>query len=130
MKQMKLYIKTKTHNYSIVIGSNLTKKISKILKNNSIRFKSCLLIIDTKIPIRKILDIKKSLRKKNIYTFFIKASENNKNINYVNKIIEILLKKNFSREDCLISIGGGITGDVAGFAASQFKRGLKFINIP
>ena len=41
-----------------------------------------------------------------------------------------MLKKNFSRDDGLISIGGGITGDVAGFAASLFKRGLKFINIP
>ena len=41
-----------------------------------------------------------------------------------------MLKKNFSRDDCLISIGGGITGDVCGFAASLFKRGLKFINVP
>ena len=41
-----------------------------------------------------------------------------------------MLNKNFSREDCLIAVGGGITGDVGGFAASLFKRGLKFINIP
>ena len=41
-----------------------------------------------------------------------------------------MLSNNFSREDCLISIGGGITGDIGGFAASMFKRGLKFINIP
>ena len=60
----------------------------------------------------------------------MKANENNKNMNTVNQIIQVLLKKNFSREDCLISIGGGIIGDISGFAASQFKRGLKFINIP
>ena len=54
----------------------------------------------------------------------------NKNFNNINKILEILLRKNFSRQDCLISIGGGITGDVGGFAASLFKRGMKFINIP
>ena len=41
-----------------------------------------------------------------------------------------MLNKNFSREDCLLAIGGGITGDVSGFAASTFKRGLQFINIP
>jgi len=40
------------------------------------------------------------------------------------------LNKNFSRNDVLISLGGGITGDVSGFAASLLKRGLKFINIP
>ena len=44
--------------------------------------------------------------------------------------MDILLTKNFSRDDCVISIGGGITGDISGFAASLFKRGLKFINIP
>ena len=37
---------------------------------------------------------------------------------------------NFNRNDCVISVGGGITGDVSGFAASIFKRGLKFVNIP
>ncbi len=40
------------------------------------------------------------------------------------------MNKNFSRNDVLISLGGGITGDVSGFAASLLKRGLKFINIP
>jgi 3-dehydroquinate synthetase len=54
----------------------------------------------------------------------------NKNFISVDKILDILLTKNFSREDCVISIGGGITGDISGFAASLFKRGLKFINIP
>ena len=54
----------------------------------------------------------------------------NKNLLYVNRILNILLTKNFSRDDCLISIGGGITGDISGFASSLFKRGLKFINIP
>ena len=48
----------------------------------------------------------------------------------MNIILNILLEKNFTRNDCLISIGGGITGDVSGFAASLFKRGLKFINVP
>jgi 3-dehydroquinate synthase/shikimate kinase/3-dehydroquinate synthase len=70
------------------------------------------------------------LIKKKLYIHFFKANEINKNFNSVNSILNILLNKNFSREDCLISIGGGITGDVSGFAASLFKRGLKFINIP
>ena len=64
------------------------------------------------------------------YIHYFKANELNKNMNSINKILEILLNKNFSRDDCLISIGGGITGDISGFAASLFKRGLKFINIP
>jgi 3-dehydroquinate synthase/shikimate kinase/3-dehydroquinate synthase len=104
--------------------------ISKITKDNSLNFKQCLLIIDKNISKKIVSKIKKSLIKKNPYVYFYKANEINKNQNHVNKILDILLNKNFSREDCLISIGGGITGDISGFAASLFKRGLKFINIP
>tara|TARA_B100001173_G_scaffold111753_1_gene96861 strand:- start:422 stop:1528 length:1107 start_codon:yes stop_codon:yes gene_type:complete len=130
MKQIKLKIKTKTQAYSIIIGSNLISSISKITKDNSLNFKQCLLIVDKKISKKIISKVKKSLNKKNVYVYFFKASEINKNMNSVNKILNILLNKNFSRNDCLISLGGGITGDVSGFAASLFKRGMKFINVP
>ena len=130
MSQTKLNIITKTEKYPIIIGSNLTSNISKIFKVNSIDFEKCFIVIDKNIPKKFILNIKKSLKNKKIYLLFFNASEKNKNLNSVNKILKILLKKNFSRNDCLISLGGGITGDVSGFAASLFKRGLKFINIP
>ena len=130
MKQIKLNIKTKLENYPIIIGSNLINNLNLYLKKNSIIFDQCLLVIDSNIPSRFISRIKKSLKRKKIYKFKFKASEKNKNINYTNKILQILLNKNFTRRDCLITVGGGITGDVGGFAASLYKRGLTFINIP
>ena len=130
MSPIKLNFRTNTHKYPIIIGSNLIEKFTRILKNNSLQFKRCLLIVDSNIPKKNISEIKKSLGKKDFYIYFFKANEVNKNMNYINKILDILLNKNFSRDDCLISVGGGITGDIAGFAASLFKRGMKFINIP
>jgi 3-dehydroquinate synthase/shikimate kinase/3-dehydroquinate synthase len=130
MKPIRLKIDTKSQKYSIIIGSNLISNLSNIVKNNSVNFKKCLLIIDKNISKKIISKIKKSLSKKKLYIHFFNANEKNKNQNSVNKILDILLKQNFSREDCLISIGGGITGDISGFAASLFKRGLKFINVP
>jgi 3-dehydroquinate synthase/shikimate kinase/3-dehydroquinate synthase len=130
MKPIKLKIKTKTKQYPIIIGSNLTTNISKIFKDNAINFNKCLLIIDKNVPNKFISQIKGSIKNKKTYVQFFKANEINKNQNNVNKILEILLRKNFTRDDCLISVGGGITGDISGFAASIFKRGLKFINVP
>jgi len=130
MKPIKLNINSKTQQYSIIIGSNLCSSISKIIKENSIDFKQCLLIVDKNISKKIVFKIKESLKKKKLYVHFFKANEINKNFNSVNKILDILLNKNFSRQDCVISIGGGITGDISGFAASLFKRGLKFVNIP
>ena len=130
MRPIKLIVKTKSQNYPIIIGRNLISNISIILKLNSINFNKCLLVIDNNIPSKMITKISKSLKGKKIFKYYFKANEKNKNQNNVKKILNILLDKNFSREDCLISVGGGITGDVSGFAASIFKRGLKFINLP
>ena len=130
MKHIKLIVRTKSETYPILIGSNIIKDLSKHLYENSINFDQCLLIIDKKVPNRMISKITKSLRRKKIFKFFFNATEKNKNQNNVNKILQILLNKNFSRQDCVITIGGGITGDVGGFAASLYKRGLQFINLP
>ena len=130
MKPIKLNVKTNSDNYPIIIGSNLIKNISSHLSKNSVIFNQCLLVIDKNVPKKLINKISQGLKKKKIFKFNFDANEKNKNIKIVNKILKILLNKNFSRQDCLITVGGGITGDVGGFAASLYKRGLNFINIP
>ncbi|MBA1340047.1 MAG: 3-dehydroquinate synthase/shikimate kinase / 3-dehydroquinate synthase [Pelagibacterales bacterium] len=125
----KLKIKTKNFSYSLIIGSNLINKLSKILKDNSINYNKCLIVIDKRVPKKLVKKINISLTK-NKYFISFRSSEKNKNQLSVNKILDVLLKKNFNRNDCIISVGGGITGDVSGFAASIFKRGIKFINVP
>ena len=70
------------------------------------------------------------MKSKKIFKIDLIASEKNKNYKTIEKIHKILFKNRFNREDCVISFGGGIIGDVVGFASSTFKRGIKFINIP
>ena len=129
MSQKKLKINAGSQKYNVIIGNNLISNLSKLFSTNSIKFKKCLLLIDKRVPKNLVSKIKKSLKcEKTFYLF--NASEKNKNIKTVQSILQILFKKNFSRGDCLITIGGGITGDIGGFAASLFKRGLKLVNIP
>tara|TARA_B100001063_G_scaffold201030_1_gene194307 strand:- start:723 stop:1829 length:1107 start_codon:yes stop_codon:yes gene_type:complete len=130
MKEKKLIIKTSSEKYPVIIGSNLINKFQKILKKNSIDFDRCLIVVDNNIGKKRINIIKNQFKNKKIYIHLFKSSEINKNQKNVDLILKILLSKNFSRQDCLISLGGGITGDVSGFAASIFKRGLQFVNVP
>jgi|TARA_B100000902_G_C27268531_1_gene894996 3-dehydroquinate synthase/shikimate kinase/3-dehydroquinate synthase len=130
MKPITLKVKTKDISYPIIIGNNLVYKLNLIFKKNQINFSKCLFIIDNKINKKIIFKIVNSFKKKNVEINYFNANEKNKNQKNVNKILDILLKKNFNRNDCLIAIGGGIVGDVSGFSASIYKRGLKFINIP
>jgi 3-dehydroquinate synthase/shikimate kinase/3-dehydroquinate synthase len=129
MKPIKLKVETKNNQYPIIIGEDLTNNLSKIFKKNLINFNKCFLLIDKKINSKKIKKITNSIKQKKIISKF-NSSEKNKNINNIIKILNLLQQNNFNRNDCLIAVGGGITGDVGGFAASLFKRGLKFINIP
>jgi 3-dehydroquinate synthase len=130
MKLIKLQIKTENHRYPIFIGNNILGKFNNLLKTNSIKFNQCLIIVDKNVPKKLISKVSNSLPKKNQSFYRFEANEKNKNQKNIDNILSILLSKNFNRNDCVISIGGGITGDVSGFVASIFKRGLKFINIP
>ena len=130
MNLIKLYVKTKNQKYPIFIGSNFLNKLKIILKENSIKFNQCLIVADKNVPKKLIDKVINSLPKKKIHVHYFNSTEQNKNQRSINNILSILLDKNFNRNDCVISVGGGITGDVSGFVASIFKRGLKFINIP
>ena len=130
MSSIKLNVNTGNQKYPIFIGNNILNRLQKILRENSINFNQCLIIADKNVPKNLIDKIINSLPKEKILLHYFNASEKNKNLKSINNILSILLSKNFNRNDCVISIGGGITGDVSGFAASIFKRGLKFVNIP
>ena len=130
MKKIKLIIKTKSKKYPIIIGSKIINRASNIFKSNNIFFEKSLIIYDTKVPIKNLNILKKNIKAKTKIVHHFNSSEKNKNLKNINSILNKLFKLNFNRNDCIISLGGGITGDVSGFAASIYKRGLKFINVP
>ena len=130
MKINNIKIKTNAKSYDVVIGSNIINKTGKILNQKKINFDKCLVIMDKNIPSKFKKLLQRSLKnKKNIFFQFY-STEKNKNYKNVDKILNLMFKNKFNRDDCLISFGGGITGDVSAFAASIYKRGIKFINLP
>ena len=127
---MRLFVKTKDKKYPIYFGTNNCFKIKKILAQNKINTKKLIVIYDKNIP-KKILSKFKNKLKDNENIFLgLKFNEKVKNLNTVKKILNVLGKNNFNRNNCMICIGGGIAGDICSFAASIYKRGLRFVNIP
>ncbi len=125
-----LPIKTQSKNYNIFIGNNIISQFQNIIKKEKFNFKKILIIVDTKVPKKIINKIITKLNSKTKIIYKFNASEKNKNLNSINSILEILFQNNFTRNDVIICVGGGIAGDVSGFASSIYKRGLKFINVP
>ncbi len=130
MKESRIIVKTKNKNYPIIIGENILGKIGNLINTQAPNCKKIALIIDSKIPKKILAQVKKSI--KNFNSLYIKLNTNEKikNFGTVSKLINKLLKKKFHRNDCLIALGGGVLGDIAGLTANLVKRGIKFINVP
>lgn len=62
--------------------------------------------------------------------FIIPAGEEHKTLDTVRTLYEYLILNGFDRKDCLIALGGGVTGDLTGYAAATYLRGIDFIQIP
>ncbi len=130
MKVQEIKFKSRSSNYSIIIGKNTLGILPKKIKLLCPKTKKIALIIDKNIPAKFKKVIKKKLKNFNVFLITFNASEKNKSMKTINNYLRFLLNKNFNRSDLIISVGGGITGDVAGFVASIFKRGINFVNVP
>ncbi len=67
---------------------------------------------------------------KNVIKFVFPEGEENKKLETVEHLYTTLIENRFNRNDCLIALGGGVTGDLTGFAAATFLRGIDFIQVP
>ncbi len=63
-------------------------------------------------------------------SFVFPAGEEQKNLDTVRKLYQVLIQKEYDRNDMLVALGGGVTGDLCGFAAATYLRGISFIQIP
>ena len=125
-----LIVRTKYKNYPIFIGNNLLHKFDKY-QNKYLKNTNKILIITTrKIPKKYISRLKKNLKKIKTYTLIFPDGERIKSNTHVTKITNLLSKNNFNRNDCIVATGGGVIGDLAGYAASIFKRGINLVQIP
>ena len=118
-------------NYDILVGSGLIKESGKLVKE-ALRGKRALIVTDDIVDKLYTEIVKKSLEKENIITSVcvLQNGETNKNIESIYNIYSSLAKNELSRKDIIIALGGGVIGDMAGYAAATWMRGIDFVQIP
>lgn len=117
--------------YDIVIEqdfNNLTNEISKLDCSNK---KICIITDSVVASIYKdeVLKLLKSICK-NIVFYSFSSGENQKNLSTVNNIYNFLIEHQFDRKDILLALGGGVVGDITGFVAATYLRGIDYIQVP
>lgn len=116
--------------YPIYIGSGLLNQPE--LLTNHIRGHSVLIVTNTTVAPLYLKTIESTLSTAKIRsdTVTLKDGEQFKTIDSVMTIVEALLTQQHDRQTTVIALGGGVVGDIAGFAASIYQRGVHFIQIP
>ena len=112
------------HSYDIVIEKGALKKAGKLL---SVKGRA-LVVTDSGVPGIYAETLMSQLENPALFVF--PQGEENKNTKTLLSICEKLLEENFTRSDCVIALGGGVVGDMAGFASAIYMRGIDFYNIP
>lgn len=130
-KPQRLTINFYTTHYDIVFGHGVINNIPKYL-NEITKNKKVLIVADIFFQLTEGIQIKNLLSNSGyeVYTYYMNAGKGNKNVNEILKIYSILEKHNFARDSVLIALGGGVIGDLAGFVASTWLRGMKLVHIP
>lgn len=115
--------------YEVIISKNaLTKSnLAPQIKSS----KNILIVTDSGIPKKYIKELKTKIgNNKNIYIYELPQGETSKSANEYLNLLEKLAKLKFDRSDLMIALGGGMVGDITGFTASSYLRGIDFIQIP
>ncbi len=124
MIKRQISIPEKQKCYDIIIEKDSIKKANEYFNLD----RKVFIITDSGVPKEYAKTI--STMSKIPYIFTFEEGEKNKTFNTVTKILSEMLSKDFDRSDCIVAVGGGVVGDIAGFAASMYMRGIDFYNIP
>ncbi|MEI0595300.1 3-dehydroquinate synthase [Brachyspira pilosicoli] len=118
-------------NYDILVKKGLINDTGKLVKE-VLRGKRALIVTDDIVDKFYTETVKKSLEKENIITSVcvLENGETNKKIESIYNIYSALAKNELSRKDIIIALGGGVIGDMAGYAAATWMRGIDFVQIP
>lgn len=87
-------------------------------------------ITDTNVGKLYLNEIKEFFSSFSVFDYEIKAGESSKDINVALDIEKFLFENDFSRNDCLVGIGGGVVSDLTGFVAGLYKRGIPHVFVP
>lgn len=117
--------------YDIVLRedfSDLCREVTACKKSG----RRILIVTDSNVERLYLNEVKEVLSQcsNQVFTFVFPTGEVHKNLDTVRDLYRVLIREKFDRGDLMAALGGGVTGDLCGFAAATYQRGISFIQIP
>lgn len=118
--------------YPIFIGKNILPNLGALLRglklSGSHQFLVCTDTTVAKAQARTLAKVRQEAD--NCPAFKFRAGETNKTLSSLNQLFTYMLHREFSRKSCLLQFSGGVVGDMAGFGAATYQRGVHFLQLP
>ncbi|GAA4658074.1 3-dehydroquinate synthase [Bartonella pachyuromydis] len=136
MQTKTVTVKLDKHSYDIIIGPDLIAQAALQIKHSLHQTDShqtrLAIVTDTNVASLYLETLQTELTKNKIHTvpIVVEAGEQSKSFSTLQSVIDKILAARLERGDCVIAFGGGVIGDLAGFAASIIRRGMNFIQMP
>ena len=121
---MNIHLNLRENSYDIIIERGVLEKAGNHLNLD----RRVLVVTDSGVPEIYAQTVAKQCKSPVICT--VESGESSKSIETFEKLLRTMLENGFSRKDCVVAVGGGVVGDLSGFAASAYMRGIDFYNIP
>ena len=110
--------------YDIVVERGILARANEYLNLD----RRVLVVTDSGVPAEYARIVAEQCKNGIICT--VDEGEESKSIDSFSRLLQAMLDNGFSRKDCVVAVGGGVVGDLSGFAASAYMRGIDFYNIP
>ncbi len=123
-----LNVELNDKSYPIYMGAGLISQRELLIKH--IKSRQVLIVTNTTISPLYLDFVVKSLSSYQVEVIILPDGEQYKSLEYITLIFDQLLEKKFSRNVTLIALGGGVIGDMTGFSAACYQRGVSYIQIP
>lgn len=121
---MNLTVKTSMGNYDIILERGVLSNIKPYCNTT----KRALIVTDSGVPKQYAQTVASQFDNCVIKT--IPQGEKSKSFDTYKELLQVLNENAFSRSDCVVAVGGGVVGDLSGFTAATYMRGIDFYNIP
>lgn len=112
------------HSYDIIVERGCLKRAAEHLRLD----RKVLVVTDSGVPMEYAECIANLCKEP--YRMIVPMGEGSKSLQTYGALLELMLNSGFNRGDCVVAVGGGVVGDLAGFAAASYMRGIDFYNVP
>ena len=121
---MTIHVNLKENSYDVTVERGVLARVGELLRLN----RRVLIVTDDGVPAEYAETVAAQCKAPVIVT--IPQGETSKSFAMLELLCKRMLDEGFTRTDCVVAVGGGVVGDLSGFAAASYMRGIDFYNVP